>query len=249
MNSRIVSRVLYSGDTAFSSSAEPQSYSAPPLSSGNASVGAAMSDAASASSTNVTNSLGAAIAEGNGDPPVSSAASPAAGAADTAASMLSTAVTQPDVTLDESNTSAAQDATFTAWTPPLPETPAVRLGAPRRSAAFRHSISAMPHSKLRAGLKHHSIPALRPRYRKFAPLDEYMLSRKDRSPQEEADAVPNAENAELPDRFNRQGVLRRPATAGQARTQTALHHQELGAAALRPQTAAASAGRAWRSGR
>ena len=158
----------------------------------------------------------------------------------TAAGSLSVAEDQPVTSAEALSTAAADSATSkqtAGWAPSPPLFPAVRRTAPRPSALFRHSISAISHAAPLRHSKHHHAPA----------CDGYHApahSQIDSTLQHQAVRASEIENdAEVWCSNSREGVLKRPATAGQVRSQTALH-QVPEEQSSRPQTAAA-AGRAW----
>lgn len=161
----------------------------------------------------------------------------------TAAGSLPTAGNQPVTSAETFPTAAADSATSNqqaAWAPSPPLVPAVRRIAPRPSALFRHSISAMPHAAPFGHSKHRNGPA----------FDDYCASahhKIDSTLQHQAVRELGRGEAEVMCSNSREGILKRPATAGQMRSQSALV-QVLGEQSSRPQTAAA-AGRAWPRGR
>lgn len=150
----------------------------------------------------------------------------------TAAGTLSTAKDQPAAYAEELSTAAADTTTSEPradWAPSPPMIPAARRVAPRPSAFFRHSISAMPHAAHSqhhhaTGLDNHYIPALHHSHPK---LDTSAVGK---------DAGVWGSNS-------KEGISKRPATAGPAISPTA-SHQVLREQPSRPQTAAA-ADRVW----
>ena len=160
----------------------------------------------------------------------------------TAAGRLPTAGDRP-VTFAEARFIAAADSATSDqradWAPSPPLIPAVRRIAPRPSALFRHSVSAIPHAAQLRHSKHHHAPA----------FDGYHASahpKFNKSLQHQAvSASASGDGAEVWCSNSRQAVLKRPATAGQIRSQAALRQVPEGQPS-RPQTAAA-AGRAWHS--
>ena len=150
-----------------------------------------------------------------------------------------TAADQPVTSAGAVPQAAAGGATSEQWTPSPPLVPAVRPVAPRPTALFHRSISAMPHAAHFGKSKYHDASA----------LGDHHISAIHRARPKLGSASHHAVNAsanwgdaDLWGGDSRQAVLKRPATAGQARTETALH-QVLGVPPSRPQTAAA-AGRA-----
>ena len=161
----------------------------------------------------------------------------------TVAGSLPTSGNLPVTSAETFPTAAADSATSNqqaSWAPSPPLIPAVRRVAPRPSALFRHSISAMPHAAPSGHSKHHNGPA----------FDGHCASahhKIDTTLQHQAVRALGRGEAEVMCSNSREGLLTRPATARQMRSQTALQ-QVLGEQSSRPQTAAA-AGRAWPRGR
>lgn len=161
-----------------------------------------------------------------------------------AAGTLFKAGDQPVASAEALSTATADSATSDQRAdcgPSPPLIPAVRRIAPRPSALFRHSISAMPYAAHYGHSKHHNAPA----------PDSQCVSAIHRShpkingtvQNQAASASASEDDAEVWCSNSRQGSLKRPATAGQVRSRTALH-QVLGKHSSRPQSAAA-ADRAW----
>ena len=140
-------------------------------------------------------------------------------------------------------TAAAEGATADRCEPPPPQMPATRSAAPRRTAALRHSISALPHATVLPQSPDHA-PAAMPNPCSAPPDTSRALQQ-----QKAADVMSqSAEVADLQGWSGRHSLVRRPATAGQSKSRAALHDGAFGAKAGRPQTATA-AGRGWPAGR
>ena len=153
---------------------------------------------------------------------------------------------QPIVSAEVLSTAVADSATCDQgadWAPSPPLIPAVRRIAPRPSALFRHSISAMPYAAHFGHSKHQNAPALNGQRESAIDLAHAKINGTVQNQTVSASASEDDAEGWCSNSRQRSVCLKRPATAGQARSQTALH-QVLGERSLRPQTAAA-AGRAW----
>lgn len=163
----------------------------------------------------------------------------------TTAGALPTAGDQP-VTYAETPSTAADDSATSepraVWAPSPPVIPAARRIAPRPSALFRHSISAMPHAAHSAHSQPHNAPDLDSHYMSAL---HHSHSKLDSALHHTGYPFSHGKDAEVWGSNSREGVSRRPATAGPARSPTALR-EVLGEQPSRPQTAAA-ADRAWPS--
>ena len=163
----------------------------------------------------------------------------------TAAGTLPTAGDQPDADAEALSTAAADSATSeqrSVWAPSPPMIPAARRIAPRPSALFRHSISAMPPAAHIAHSQHHSAPGLDSHY-----ISAFHQSHPKLDSALHRTVYPSAygKEGEVLGSNSKEGISRRPATAGPARSPTSLL-QVLGEQPSRPQTVAA-ADRAWPS--
>lgn len=160
----------------------------------------------------------------------------------TAAGSVPTVGGWPGTSAEALSTAAADTATSDQradWAPSPPLVPASRRTAPRPSALFRHSTSAMPHAARVRHSQHHHAPAFGSHRLSAHPKIDSTLQH------EEVSASASEDVAEVWCSNCAHNVSRRPATAGQIRSQTAFR-QVVEEQSSRPQTAAA-AGRAWHS--
>lgn len=152
-----------------------------------------------------------------------------------------TAVGLPTTAVDEAAVASVAPATaaevpFRTALPSPPQNTAIRPVAPRRSAAFRHSMSAMPHksSFMQSGISHQHPQ--RSHLSSFSPQNHNV------GQQEETDTVKSGA-MRMPrvslswDRKSTEGVLQRPLTAGHSKVPTALQQEQIAAQRARPQTA------------
>lgn len=201
-------------------------------------------------STNSASAAQASAPEAEHDLPVDKAedstlqyvASPPSDTAATAADSPPTAVHQPGTPAEAPST--ADSTVAEHWPPSPPLIPAARPVAPRRTGFLQHSMSAMPTATQLGRYKHRVASALDGHHMSAVQCAQPKVGS---TLAQASDASVTEHGAELQCSSSRQGMLRRPATAGQARTETAFSPQwALGVQTSRPQTAAA-ADRCWRS--
>ena len=166
----------------------------------------------------------------------SHAAAPGATGADSqpvqsAAALPSVVISREGFRHTDPDTTADGPASFSAPSPP--HLPASRPVAPRRIAAFRHSMSAFPHRpSMQPGLGHHHPPGAR--HGSF-PFRDSILQQEAHTPVM-SDSL--AEGDDRPAQHTRrgEGVFQRPATAGHATTPS-LRERHHAVQRSRPQTA------------
>ncbi|KAL0038568.1 hypothetical protein WJX77_010935 [Trebouxia sp. C0004] len=151
----------------------------------------------------------------------------------TAAELLmgaATAAAGPATAVGGSATVA--DAAVSTWAPPPPHIPAMHPVAPRRSLAFRHSMSAMPNksSLMHSSMTHsswHERPLVQGK-------DAAQL---DTAPVDIPDLNKGTRDELRWSRRSKDAVWQRPVTAGQVRLPISLQEQHYAAQQSRPQTA------------
>ncbi|DBA69865.1 TPA: hypothetical protein ACH3X2_012577 [Trebouxia sp. C0005] len=237
------------GDPLASSTADVPLDASSAATAGASNAAMARADAAVTSNTAGTSSLAAPVQVMPDVPALSSSAisvRPALAGAATAAEDATAAdlLTAAAIAAAGPATAAAgpatvADAAASMWAPPPPHIPAMHPVAPRRSSAFRHSMSAMPH---KSSLMHSSMTHSRPQSSRCGnPLGHDRDAAQLEAGPVDIPGLSKGTRDEIRwSRRSKDAVWQRPVTAGQVRLPIGLQEQHHAAQQSRPQTAVAA---------